>query len=70
MTMRQRIFMHVMQASRLPSALSLYRFLHARSLHVPLARSFEWAALHQGELLTDWALVCAHQPPAPIAPLS
>jgi len=29
----------------------------------------EWAALHQDELLADWALVAANQPPNPIPPL-
>ena len=29
----------------------------------------EWAALHQEELLADWALVAANQPPNPIPPL-
>jgi hypothetical protein len=31
---------------------------------------FEWAQTHQAELLADWALVEAHQPPLPIAPLT
>jgi len=29
----------------------------------------EWAALHHEELLADWALVAANQPPKPIPPL-
>ena len=29
----------------------------------------EWAALHQAELLADWELVEAKQPPNKIAPL-
>jgi Domain of unknown function (DUF4160) len=29
----------------------------------------EWAALHQAELLADWELVGANQPPNKIAPL-
>jgi len=35
-----------------------------------LGQVFEWAALHQGELLADWELVAAHQAPAPIPPLA
>ena len=35
-----------------------------------LGQVFEWAAIHQQELLADWALVSAHQPPAPIPPLA
>jgi len=35
-----------------------------------LGQVFEWAALHQGELLADWDLVTAHQVPAPIPPLA
>jgi hypothetical protein len=35
-----------------------------------LGQVFEWAALHQGELLADWALVAKHQMPAPIPPLA
>jgi hypothetical protein len=31
---------------------------------------FEWAQTHQAELLDDCALVEAHQPPLPIAPLT
>ncbi len=31
---------------------------------------FEWAQTHQAELRDDWALVEAHQPPRPIAPLT
>ena len=29
----------------------------------------EWALAHQPELLADWNVTRAHQPPAPIAPL-
>ena len=35
-----------------------------------LGQVFEWGALHQEELLADWTLVSAHQPPAPIPPLA
>jgi len=35
-----------------------------------LGQVFEWAALHQEELLADWAQVAAHQMPAPIPPLA
>jgi hypothetical protein len=35
-----------------------------------LGQVFECAALHQEELLADWAPVSAHQPPAPIPPLA
>ena len=35
-----------------------------------LGQVFEWAALHQDELLTDWALVAAHRMPVPIPPLA
>ena len=35
-----------------------------------LGQVFEWAALHQDELLADWELVTAHQLPVPIPPLA
>lgn len=35
-----------------------------------LGQVFEWAALHQQELLADWALVTAHELPKPIQPLA
>ena len=35
-----------------------------------LGQVFEWAAIHQQELLADWALVGARQPPNPIPPLA
>jgi len=35
-----------------------------------LGQVFEWAALHQDELLNDWKLVTAHQLPVPIPPLA
>lgn len=35
-----------------------------------LGQVFEWAALHQQELLADWAQVAAHLPPDPIPPLA
>jgi hypothetical protein len=35
-----------------------------------LGQVFEWAALHQGELLADWELVTGHQFPVPIPPLA
>jgi hypothetical protein len=34
-----------------------------------LGHVFEWAALHQDELVADWELVCANKPPSPIEPL-
>jgi len=35
-----------------------------------LGQVFEWAALHQGELLADWELVTDHEIPVPIPPLA
>jgi hypothetical protein len=35
-----------------------------------LGQVVEWAVLHLQELLADWALVAAHQLPAPIPPLT
>lgn len=34
-----------------------------------LAHVLEWAELHRGELLENWKLARAGQPPQPIAPL-
>ena len=35
-----------------------------------LGQVFEWAALYQGELLSDWELVTSRQIPVPIPPLA
>jgi hypothetical protein len=41
--------------------------------HLPpkvLGQVFEWAALHQEELIADWELASAHQPTNKIPPLA